>query len=85
MNYYIAACVYIVYKFPVNDPCLVHAAVANVNKLKESKFISIEFFPEQFPCFLKAEMGQSENEVVDFLKNQFCILQIYSVVPDLDK
>jgi hypothetical protein len=51
-NYYTTAVKYILAKFPLTDPLLTHAKVADMTKRSEAKFVSVKYFVTRFPYIL---------------------------------
>lgn len=84
LNYHIAACDYVVKKFPIENAILKHAAVADLSRLGDFTFCSVTFFSDLFPCILNVKPDQSKNDAIDLLEKQFCNLQIDTVLSNFD-
>lgn len=48
-SYFTSACDYILTKFPLDDPVLLHAEVSDVKLRTKEKFSSLKFFLERYP------------------------------------
>lgn len=71
-QYFVNACDYIK-NLPLNEPVLIHAEVADVDKQTIAKQASIEFFIERFPCLLP------EGSSKDILLEQFVLYQSHDM------
>ena len=78
-NYYSAAVKYILLKFPLTDPLLTHATVADMTKRNEAKFTSVKYFIQRFPCILPANCN------IDVVEMQFLRYQVEPLPKDVSE
>lgn len=78
-QYFINACDYIKAKLPLNEPVLIHAEVADIDKQSTTKQSSVEFFAERFPVLIP------DGATVDSLTEQFVLYQSQDLNSELAK
>lgn len=52
-KYYATATSFIAKKFPLDDPLLKNAIVADMSYRQSAKFIELKYFIDKFPCLLQ--------------------------------
>ena len=69
-NYYMAACSYIIKKYPYDNELLINASAMDIDKRPGASFSSLTYFTEWFPCLLpvNADIDALHGE---FLRYQF--------------
>ena len=72
-QYYVAACKYMIKKFPFNDEVLLHAEIADISKRQSKAFDSVLFFTLRFPCLLppNPNMDTLEEEFLNYQVEEF--------------
>lgn len=71
-RYYATASTYIANKFPLDDPLLQKASVADIGQRQTAKFKDVLYFVEWFPCLLP-------ESTIDELEMQFLHYQVDSL------
>lgn len=64
-QYYISVCNYVLSKFPLKDPLLMHARVANLERRQETPFVSVEYFVRRFH-FMEDDIDTLELEYASY-------------------
>ncbi|KAI0224051.1 Mediator of RNA polymerase II transcription subunit 14 [Lamellibrachia satsuma] len=64
-NYYMAACSYIIKKYPYDNELLINASAMDIDKRPGASFSSLTYFTELFPCLLPV------NADIDALHGEF--------------
>jgi len=72
-EYYVAACTYMVSKFPYDDPLLINAQVLDITKRTESSFLQVKYFSDRFECLKPTDCSMDELED-EFLAYQVAVL-----------
>lgn len=73
-NYYIAACSYMLSKFPYQDQVLINAAVADISTRVKQEFSSIRYFIDRYPCLLPGV--ENDPRLMDCLESEFSRYQV---------
>ena len=76
-NYYMAACSYIVKKYPYDNELLINASVTDIDKRPGASFSSLKYFTELFPCLLPV------NADIDALHGEFLRYQVEQFLKEL--
>ena len=75
-KYFTTCCNYIRHKFPINSDTLLHAEVANIEKISNKSFSDVKYFLDIFPAKCYQNADESEDETIDKLSSEFCAIQI---------
>jgi len=70
-EFYVTACNYIKKTFPIDDPVLVHAKVADTTTRQETSFSNVRFFCGRYPFMLPCSMDDLEDEYRSYLVDSF--------------
>lgn len=64
-KYYVSVCSYVETKFPMKDPLLMHARVANLKRRQETPFASVVYFIRRFH-FMEGDLDTVELEYASY-------------------
>ena len=78
-DYYVKACDYLRHKFPFTDEVVIHAEMANLDKITKLSFNSVKYFVERFPVLQKTLNYNEKNKFIDALQAQFYSLQVEEI------